>query len=141
MTNPVISPPEALRRASDAYNNGKFAEAERLCHAVSSARQDFFEALHLLAVVQTRLGRRKDASASYERALAIRPSHAKALSSLGILLQGLERFDQALASFDKALTVRSDDVVTLNRRVICRSLLDAVSKEDEFCLPVGEGSL
>ena len=65
----------------------------------------------------------------------------EALSSLGVLLQELQRFDQALASFDKALTIRSDDVVTLNRRVICRSLLDAVSKEDEFCLPVGEVSL
>jgi tetratricopeptide (TPR) repeat protein len=116
MTSAAISPPEALRRAVEAYNNGKFSEAERLCYPIIAAKHDFFEALHLLAVIQTRLGRRNDALASYERALATRPGDAKALRNFGILLQQLERFDEALASFDKALTTNPDDVVTLNSR-------------------------
>jgi hypothetical protein len=73
MAKVTIALREALRRAVTAYNGGKFSEAEALCHAIIAAKHDFFDAMHLLAVVQARLGRSSDASASFGRALAIRP--------------------------------------------------------------------
>jgi Flp pilus assembly protein TadD len=108
MARVALTPPEALKRAIAAYNDGKFSEAERLCQAIITAKHNFFEALHMLAVVQTRLGRRNDALASYERALAMRPDHAAALNNRGVVLQELKRFDEALASYDKAIAVDPD---------------------------------
>jgi tetratricopeptide (TPR) repeat protein len=119
----TITLAEALRQATAAFNEGKFSEAERLCLAIIPAKHDCFEALHLLAIVQTRFGRRSDALASYQRALAIRPDHADALNNRGILLKELKRYEEALASFDEALAIKPDDVVALTNRGGVLSLL------------------
>src|SRR5262249_15295475 len=97
---------EALKRAIATYSDGRFSEAERLCHAIMAAKHDFFEALYLLAVVQARLGRFKEALTSYEQALAVRPAYPKALSNYGATLHELRRFQDALASYERALAVR-----------------------------------
>jgi protein O-GlcNAc transferase len=112
----IIALPEALRRAIIAYNNGRSSEAERLCRAIITAKPDVFEALYLLAIVQTTLGRTHEALTSYARALAIRPDHFETLGNRSALLQELKRLDEALASWDKTLAVKPDDVVALTNR-------------------------
>jgi tetratricopeptide (TPR) repeat protein len=102
--------------AVSAYNAGKLAEAEQLCQEVVIAEQDFFDALHLLALVQLLLGERETALASFDRALAVRPNHAEALSNRGVTLRELRRFEEALASFHRALKVRPDHVEALSNR-------------------------
>src|SRR5215472_8457960 len=102
----TLTLPEALKRAIAAYNDGNFSEAERLCRTIIAAKPDFFDALRLLAVLETRLGRLKDALTSYDRALAVRPAYAEALHDRGVILHELNRFDEALASFEHALTAR-----------------------------------
>src|SRR5262249_46972802 len=49
-----------------------------------------------------------------DRALAIRPDYAEALSNRGTVLLELNRFEEALASCDRALTVRPHDRNALN---------------------------
>jgi protein O-GlcNAc transferase len=119
----ALTLPEALKRTSATYKDGKFSEAERLCHAVLAAKPDVFEAHQLLAVIQTRLGRRNDALSSYDRALLIRPDHFEALNNRAVLLQDLKRFDEAVASCDKALGIKPDNVIALNNRAGILSLL------------------
>src|SRR5262249_31154285 len=104
MANITLTLPEALKRAIAAYNDGKFSEAERLCRTIIAAKPGFFDALHLLAVVQTRLGRLKDALTSYDQALTVRPDYAEALSNRGLTLHELRRVEDALASYDQART-------------------------------------
>src|SRR5262249_18781800 len=87
----IITLPEALRRAIIAYNNGRSSEAEGLCRALITAKPDVFEALYLLAIVQTKLGHRNEALTSYARALAIRPDHFGTLGNRSALLQELKR--------------------------------------------------
>jgi Tfp pilus assembly protein PilF len=116
MASSTLTLPEALKRAFAAYNDGKFSEAERLCQAIIAARHDFFEALHLLAVVQASLGRRSDALMSFGRALAVRPDDAPALYNRGNTLRELKRFDEALASCERALTLRPDFAEALSSR-------------------------
>src|SRR5215813_12294875 len=116
MANITLTLPEALKRAIAAYNDGKFSEAERLCRTIIAAKPGFFDALHLLAVVQTRLGRLKDALTSYDQALTVRPDYAEALSNRGLTLHELRRFEDALASYDQALTVRPDYAEALSNR-------------------------
>ena len=112
----TLTLPEALKRAIAAYNDGNFSEAERLCRTIIAAKPDFFDALRLLAVLETRLGRLKDALTSYDRALAVRSAYAEALHNRGVILHELNRFDEALASFDQALAVRPDYAEALSTR-------------------------
>ena len=118
-----VTLPEALRRAVTAYNDGKFSEAGRLCHAIIAAKPDLFDALRLLAVVQTKLGRLKDALTSYDHALALRPDHAPTLFRRGATVYELRRFEDALASYEKALIVRPDcHEALVNRGIALREL-------------------
>jgi predicted O-linked N-acetylglucosamine transferase (SPINDLY family) len=108
--------PEALNRAFAAYNKGKLSEAEKLCQAILAAKHDFFDALHVLAVVQASLGKNDLALASYDRALTLRPESAEVLSNRGNILRELKRFEEALASYDKALALKPDYADALNNR-------------------------
>jgi len=116
MPRVTLTLPEALKRAIAAYKHGEFSLAERLCRTIIAAKPDFFDALHLLAVVETKLGRLNDALTSYDRALAVRPDYAEALSNRGATLDELRRFEDALASYDQALRVRPNFAEALSNR-------------------------
>jgi tetratricopeptide (TPR) repeat protein len=106
----------ALNRAISAYQSGQLVEAEQLCQQIVAARQDVFDALHLLALVQTLLGKKETAVASFDRALKVRPYYAEALSNRGLTLHELKRFDEALASFDDALKTQPNHAEALFNR-------------------------
>jgi tetratricopeptide (TPR) repeat protein/SAM-dependent methyltransferase len=54
------------------------------------------------------LGRHRDALASYERALALRPDDPLTLNNRGIALRDLGRARESLAAYTRALTLRPD---------------------------------
>jgi predicted TPR repeat methyltransferase/Flp pilus assembly protein TadD len=119
----MLSLHDALRLAVTAYNSNKFSEAEQLCRVITTANPDLFEGHHLLALIQTRLGRRSEALASYEHALTIRPDYVQALNNRAVLFRVLNRLDEALVSCDKALAIKPDQVVALFNRAGILSLL------------------
>ena len=108
MVNISLAETPLLDRAVAAYNGGQLVEAERLCQQIIAAKPDSFDALYLLAIVQSRLGKNDAALASYDRALALRPGSAAALSNRGTVLRELRRYGEALASYDRALLARPD---------------------------------
>ena len=55
--------------------------------------RDSFDALHLLAVVQSRLGKKDTALASYDRVLKVRPNSAEVLFNRGNILCELKRLE------------------------------------------------
>jgi tetratricopeptide (TPR) repeat protein len=116
MAESTLTLAQALSRAFSAYNGGKLVEAEQLCQQITNAKPDHFDAVHLLAVVQSNLGKKHLALASYDRALAVRPDYAEALFNRGVALHELKRFEEALASYDRALTVRADYAEVLSNR-------------------------
>jgi tetratricopeptide (TPR) repeat protein len=116
MTKPTLNLSQAFNRALSAYNAGKLVEAEQICQQIINTRRDLFEALHLLAVVQSSLGKKETALASYRRALKVRPGSAEALSNRGLTLHELRRYGEALASYDRALNLQSDFVEALANR-------------------------
>ena len=79
MDNATLTPPQALSRAFSAFSAGKLGEAEQLCQRIIDADGGHFAALHLLAIVQSGLGQKAAALASYDRALRLRPDHAEVL--------------------------------------------------------------
>jgi tetratricopeptide (TPR) repeat protein len=131
----MLTASEALRRAITTHNGGEFAEAERLCQAILAAEPNFFDALRLLAHVQTRLGRGNEALASYDRALALRHDDAVLFNNRGAVLQGLKRFDEALASYEQAIALKPDYADALyNRGVVLQELKhfeDALASYDQ----------
>ena len=97
-----------LNDAVSAYKAGKLVEAEQLCQQIITTESDCFFAFHILAAVQSSLGKKGEALANYDRALAVQPDFAETLNNRGAILHGLKRFDEALASFDRALAVQPD---------------------------------
>ena len=116
MAEVTMTLPEAIRRAAAAYERGQFGEAERLARAILDVRADYFDALHLIALVEAGQGRHTEALASFDRALAVQPDYAEALYNRGVTLQELKRFDEALASYDRALAARPDYAEALYNR-------------------------
>ena len=116
MPSVALTLPEALKRAIAAYNQSKFSEVEQLCYAMIAAKHDFFEALHLLAAVQAKLGRSSDALSNCRQALAIRPDNALALYNCGGVLESVMRFDDALASYENAIALKPDFADALHGR-------------------------
>jgi tetratricopeptide (TPR) repeat protein len=116
MAKLALNPSQALNRAISACQAGKLIEAEQLCQQTIKAKGDVFDALHLLAIVQSRLGKKEAALASYNRALKVRPDSLEALNNRGLTLHNLKRFEQALASYDQALKLRPDFDEALTNR-------------------------
>jgi tetratricopeptide (TPR) repeat protein len=69
-----------------------------------------------LAFALNALGRPRDALASANRALALKPGFPDALNNRGMALAALDRPDEALASFDQALAAKPDFAAAWNNR-------------------------
>jgi tetratricopeptide (TPR) repeat protein len=108
--------PEAMEQAVAAYARGRLGEADDLARAILDVDADYFDALHLIAVISTRQRRLDEALASYDRALAVQPDHAEVLCNRGTTLHELRRFDEALASYDRALAGQPNHAVVLCNR-------------------------
>ncbi len=122
---------------SAAYWNNRglaLGELDRWAEAAAS----FITALELdsaygdahanLSVAQRRLGQLDAALMSADRALAIRPDHAEALTTRGLALAALGRFEAALESHDRALALRPTYLQALNNAGVA---LDALDRTDE----------
>jgi tetratricopeptide (TPR) repeat protein len=107
---------ESMERAVSAYRRGRLGEADDLARAILSIKADYFDALHLIAVIRTRQRRFDEALASYDSALALRPDDVEALCNRGATLHDLKRFDEAVASYDGALALQPDCVGALYNR-------------------------
>jgi tetratricopeptide (TPR) repeat protein len=119
---------DAIKRAAAFYARGQLGEAERLAQTILEVRADYFDALHLIAVIEARRRRYAEALASYDLALAVQPDYAEALNNRGITLQALKRFDEALVSCDRALAVRPDYAEALYNR---GAILEELKRFDE----------
>lgn len=105
-----------FNRAVAVYNTGRLIEAEQLCQRIIATKRNFFDALHLLATIQSRLGKNEEALASYDRALKLRPDHADLLYNCGLTLHQLKRFEEALGKYNQVLKLRPDHADALLNR-------------------------
>jgi len=106
----------ALNRAISSYQAGQFGEAEQICQKIIAKKSNFFDAHHVLGIIQASQGKNDQALTSYNRALAVQPNHADTLSNRGNVLAGLQRFDEALASYNRALAAKPNHTGALNNR-------------------------
>ena len=115
-------------RAASAFGAGELVEAEQLCEQIVAATPDFFDAVYLLAVVQSKLGKKTAALASFACALSLQPGNAMAHFNRANTLDDLKRYDEALASYERAVHLRPDFAAAYFNR---GNVLQALSRYDE----------
>ena len=116
MTSPAFELQPTLDQAVAAYRAGQYVEAEKICQQIVSTQGGAFDVLYVLAVVQAMLDKHELALQHYNRALALQPRHAEALSNRGNTLKALKRLEAALESFDKAIAVQPNYALALTNR-------------------------
>lgn len=98
---PETRPPE-YAQAMEAYLSGNHAAAEKAITSVVQKFPDDSRMLHLLGNIKYTLGRLGDASAAYERVIALEPGGAcEALFKLGVCYVRMGKLDQALTAFTR----------------------------------------
>ena len=105
----LISPPQTqLSSLLEHYQNGQFSEAEKLSLEII---QDFPKhqfAWKVLGAVLGTTGRKSEAVAAYQTAVALSPQDAGAYNNLGNTLKALGRLDEAEASYNQAIALKPD---------------------------------
>lgn len=97
------TPAYQLSMARLRIEQGLVAEAQGHLTAVLSRRPDDADALYVLGMAFTRLGRREAALRTFRLAVAARPDHAMAHNNIGSLLHELGDDAGAAAALDHAL--------------------------------------
>ena len=97
---------QAMQRAAELYQAGRWDEAEALCHEIERLEGgNHFYAWHLLSVIAAHRGRHADSVELATRALRLDPRHVDALCNRGAALRNLGRVQEALADYDRALAL------------------------------------
>jgi tetratricopeptide (TPR) repeat protein len=98
------------------HQAGRLAQAEALYRETLTLQPDHADALHLLGVLASQVGRHDVAVDLIDRAIAIDRTSPRYHSNRGLALAGLQRFAEAMASYDRALALRPDDAETFYNR-------------------------
>src|SRR5438552_18169749 len=97
---------QALAEATTHFQQGRLADAEKICTRVLKARPDHFDALHLAGLIKLQSGKAGAAYALIESALKVNPQSPEALANLGMTLAALNRDVEALGTIDRALVLQ-----------------------------------
>lgn len=118
MTTPAAERRAALDRSVAAVSSGDIDVAESICAALIFNNRNDFDALFILATVQSVRGRHWDAINSYNRALETARSHISALNHRGAALHQLGRLEEAVANYDHILSMRTLIADVLFKRAV-----------------------
>jgi len=99
----ALIPQEKLHTAVLLYQQGKFAEAEKICAGVVKSHSGNIDALHLLGVIAVQTGRAPRAVEMIGKAIAINANAPRLHHDLGYALANLRRNDEAIESYDRAI--------------------------------------
>src|SRR5262249_46234338 len=104
--NGAAAPPltplqERLREAATLHQQGKLADAERICQAVLQQESDNPDALHHMGLLRLQQGKPEEAIGYIEHSLMKVPTQPAAYNHLAIALSALRRHELALASFTR----------------------------------------
>ena len=99
-----------------AYQQGRFAEAEKSIGKAIAINPDFGIAHANLGAALHALRRHSEALVSLDRALQLKTDCAEAFNTRGNVLRDLDRLDQALADYNRALQLRPDYFEAISSR-------------------------
>jgi protein O-GlcNAc transferase len=108
VSSKLITTDRDFHNALLALQAGKLGDAERLLKAMLRGEPKHVEALNLLGVVLGRLGRNRQALASFDRTLAIAPNSVEAWYGRGMTLLAMNEPGQAIKSFERVIAAKPD---------------------------------
>lgn len=109
-----VSPAKAIEMAGMLYSRGQYAQAERVCRQIISARPAQSDAHNILGVTLAAAKRIDDAVESLKRAIKLNPQAPSYHANLGEVLRQAGRRDEALVSLNEALKLDPGNAQTLN---------------------------
>ena len=98
------------------HQAGRLAQAETHYRDTLALQSDHADALHLLGVIASQIGRHDVAVDLIGRAIAHDQTSSLYYSNHGLALAGLRRFEEAIKSYDRALSLRPDNAEVLYAR-------------------------
>ena len=110
--------PEGFMQAAGLYQHGDLNSARRILKQILKKAPQHFDSLHLLGVIESRLGHHKDGEKLVRQAVRLNPQSADAQSNRGNILRELGEFEEALASYDRAVALKPDYANAHNGRAI-----------------------
>jgi tetratricopeptide (TPR) repeat protein len=99
---------EMLAQAASFHQRGALPRAELLYRQVLQVDPAQADALHLLGVLTTQLGKPGQAVVYLQQALSVKPQIRGIHASLGLALQAAGKLEEAVASYRQALALQPD---------------------------------
>jgi tetratricopeptide (TPR) repeat protein len=102
-----LNVPDALAQAQGLCQQGRLAEAERLCAAILVVKPNQVDALQLLGTIKLSNGRCSEALDLISRAMRLKAPSPEILRTHGLALSALGRPREAIESFDRAIRLNA----------------------------------
>ncbi|MEC5385905.1 tetratricopeptide repeat protein [Uliginosibacterium sp. H3] len=123
-----------MTQALSSHQAGQYGKAEQFYQSVLQFAPEYFDALHLMGVLEDERGNGVLAVQYIRKALAINPRVPHAHVNLGSALRRLGRLDEALDSYDAAIAVQPDLALAhFNRGNVLRDMTRLEEAFDSFC--------
>lgn len=100
----------SLDAASQAYNEGRFAQAEQAASEVLASNPASVEAKKLLALTLAAQGKNEQAIAAFSEAVKANPEDDESFYRMAVLERLIGRTAEAIEHFEKAVSLKSDRV-------------------------------
>ncbi|MCL4079189.1 tetratricopeptide repeat protein [Coriobacteriia bacterium Es71-Z0120] len=98
----------SLEAASQAYNDGKFAEAEQMASDVLVSNPGSIEAKKLLAMTLAAQGKNEEAIAVFSEVVGADPKDHESFYRMAVLERLIGRTADAITHFEKAVSLKKD---------------------------------
>jgi tetratricopeptide (TPR) repeat protein len=114
---------EAFRAGLAHHQAGRLGEAEARYRETLAAAPDHADALHLLGVIASQVGKHDVAVELIDLAIRVDAGNSLYHSNRGLALYGLARFAAAVEAYDRALALRPDYPEALFNRAVALQAL------------------
>jgi protein O-GlcNAc transferase len=108
--------PVKFDQAVALHQQGKLADAERVCRGILLQQPNHFGALHLLGLIALQTRHAEEAVELFGKAIALNPEYVEAHYNRGLALMELHRPEDALASYDRAIALMPNLAMAYNNR-------------------------
>jgi tetratricopeptide (TPR) repeat protein len=109
-----VTPAKAIEMAGQLYSRRNYAQAERVCRQIISARPGNADAHNILGVSLAALGNSKDAITELKRAIKINAQAPSYHANLGEILRQSGKLDEASSALEAAIKLDPNNAQALN---------------------------
>ena len=109
-----VTPGTAIQMAGQLYSAGNYAQAEKVCRQLLTARPGNADAHNVLGVTLQALGRPEEAIESLRRAVELAPHAATIHANLGEILRQQGKTEEAAEALEEAVKLDPKNAQALN---------------------------